>query len=231
MVMSLLLGALLVKTGVLARAELRVQIEAFVLMAGLLGVTAWRWLSMRRASRRVAEKLSNELFVDYLTRVYNSRYLDERLDHEMEAARGAGAPLSLLYIDLDNFKQINDTLGHRAGDVVLEQFGRLLRQSVRDGDIVGRMGGDEFLVILPRTAAPNARRLAVRIQSIAASHAFLYEGRVLRIRLSVGVSTYPDDAATKDVLLAIADKAMYDAKRRTRSVPPEPPLEAGAFAV
>ena len=216
-VFTVLLSVLLVDSGILWHEAARwARLTILLVLGCLLIVTSWHWLRLRDANQEVTQGLSNLLFVDYLTKIFNSRYLDERLEHELRRARRRGRPLSVLYLDLDRFKEINDTLGHHAGDDVLEQFGRLLRQCVRDCDVVGRLGGDEFLIILPDTATANARKLAIRVKGVTASHSFMYAGRSLPVSLSIGVASFPADATDKDQLLILADEAMYAAKKASR---------------
>ncbi len=215
--LTVLLSVLLIDTGLIWEGAVQaVRLCILGLLGGLLIVTSWHWMRMRDLSQEMSQGLTRLVFVDYLTKVYNSRYLDERLEYEIQRARQRREPVSVLYIDLDDFKQINDTFGHHAGDDVLEQFGQLLRQSMRDDDAVGRLGGDEFLIVLPNTPAASARKLGARIRAVTASHPFLHHGRTLRVHMSVGLASFPDDATDKDQLLAAADRAMYTAKRTTK---------------
>ena len=153
------------------------SVVAFSLLGGLMVVLAWQWLTLREANHDVRRGLSNLLFVDNLTKVFNSRYVMERLGFELKRAERRGQSLSVLYLDLNDFKSINDTLGHDAGDDVLEELGRLLRRCVRENDTLGRLGGDEFLMILPDTTVASARKLGERIKNITAGHVFRYRGK------------------------------------------------------
>ena len=190
-----------------------IGLVSLVLLVGLMVMSGWQWQNLREANRHVKKGLSNLLFVDSLTKVCNSRYIGERLEYELVRAERKRQALSVLYMDLDNFKTINDTLGHDAGDDVLEEFGRLLRRCVREDDVVGRIGGDEFVIILPDTPADGARKLGERIRNIALGHSFKYRGKRLPVGVSVGVSTYPDHTRDRDRLLSLADNAMYRAKK------------------
>ena len=206
----LLSGALLHSLGVCAR------LGAFALLGGLIVVTAWQWLTLREANHDVRKGLSNLLFVDNLTKVYNSRYVMERLAYELKRAARREQSMSILYLDLNDFKNINDTLGHDAGDDVLEEFGRLLRRCVREDDTLGRLGGDEFLIILPDTGPESAHKLGERIKNITLGHVFKYRGKRIPMWLSVGAATYPQEARDKDRLLILADNAMYEDKRQSK---------------
>jgi diguanylate cyclase (GGDEF)-like protein len=158
---------------------------------------------------------------DPLTGLLNRAAFEEHLQHEV-AASGREAPPSLLLVDLDGFKQVNDTLGHLAGDEVLVQVSRQLEGAVRRGDVVARLGGDEFAVLMPRTARGRALTLArrlleqVQVDPAAAAGLDVYPGEsaaVSPVGLSIGLG-WLAEPATGVQLLAAADEAMYEAKRR-----------------
>jgi diguanylate cyclase (GGDEF)-like protein len=156
-------------------------------------------------------------FVDSLTDLYNGRYLDTVLDKNIAEADRLETPFSLLFLDLDYFKEVNDAYGHLTGGKVLIEISRILTSKVRDGDVVIRYGGDEFTVVLPRTDSPEARDVAERIRRAIKEHVFLgREGGSIRLTASIGVATYPNDAKTREDLLDQADRAMYRGKEATR---------------
>ncbi|MGE5361038.1 MAG: diguanylate cyclase [Bacteroidales bacterium] len=159
-----------------------------------------------------AEALS---VTDDLTRLYNSRFLNLALRRETKRAVRNGRPLSLLFIDLDGFKSINDCHGHLAGSRALVETASLLRDSGRETDIVARFGGDEFAIVLPETNSAGALLVARRVRDRVAEHRFLAsEGLSVRLTASIGAATLPDVASTPDELMAAADKAMYRVKDR-----------------
>jgi diguanylate cyclase (GGDEF)-like protein/PAS domain S-box-containing protein len=154
---------------------------------------------------------------DPLTGLFNRRRFDEALEDHADRVRRYGAAGAVLMLDLDGFKTVNDTLGHRAGDALLVSCAQALRARLRDSDVVARLGGDEFAVLLPaggRAAAEIvARDLLDVIRKLAAGAAHETERRVT---ISIGVATFQDASAPADHVLALADRALYDAKRTGR---------------
>ena len=162
-----------------------------------------------------AEALS---VTDDLTHLYNSRYLNLVLRRETKRASRSGRPLSVLFVDLDGFKSINDTWGHLFGSRALVEAAAVIRGSARETDVVSRFGGDEFALILPDTGGEGAYAVGERIRERVAAHRFL-AGDNLNIHLtaSVGVATLPDVAASAEELLHAADSAMYQVKDRGKN--------------
>jgi diguanylate cyclase (GGDEF)-like protein/PAS domain S-box-containing protein len=168
--------------------------------------------ALRAANRRLAEQASR----DPLTALYNRAYFREVLEREMARALRYGDVLSVLMIDLDEFKQVNDEHGHAMGDQVLTEAGRVLGQGLRDGDVLARYGGDEFCVLLPNTAADMAKVVGDRLRAVIAEHTF-GAGAPVRIHVSVGCcdsTKVTDEHAAGDGLMRLADRALLDAKRR-----------------
>jgi diguanylate cyclase (GGDEF)-like protein len=159
-------------------------------------------------------KRAEELSVtDDLTQLYNSRYLNLVLRRETKRASRSGRPLSLLFIDLDGFKGVNDTHGHLYGSRALVEAAGLIRGSARETDVVSRFGGDEFAIVLPDTGGEGAYAVGERVRDRVAAHPFLADdGLNIHLTASVGVATLPDVAASADELVAAADKAMYAVK-------------------
>jgi diguanylate cyclase (GGDEF)-like protein len=157
-----------------------------------------------------AEALS---VTDDLTRLYNSRYMNQVLRKETKRASRSGRPLSLLFIDLDGFKAVNDTHGHLFGSRALVEAAAVIRGSARETDVVARFGGDEFALILPDTGGDGAYSVGERIRERICAHRFLVgDGLDIHLTASVGVATLPDVAASAEELVQAADKAMYQVK-------------------
>jgi diguanylate cyclase (GGDEF)-like protein len=154
-----------------------------------------------------AEALS---VTDDLTQLYNSRYLSQVLRRETKRASRNGRPLSLLFIDLDGFKSINDSHGHLFGSSALVEAAAVIRICARETDIVARFGGDEFALVLPDTGSEGAVAVGERVRDKIAVHNFLHtQGLDITLTVSVGVATLPDVAASAEQLIQAADEAMY----------------------
>src|SRR5260221_14086124 len=157
-----------------------------------------------------AEALS---VTDDLTHLYNSRYLNQVLRRETKRASRSGRPLSLLFIDLDGFKGVNDAHGHLSGSKALVEAAAGIRGSARETDVVARFGGDEFSIVLPDTGGEGAFAVGERVRQRVAEHRFLAaDGLDIRLSVSVGVATLPDAAASAEELVQAADAAMYVVK-------------------
>lgn len=159
--------------------------------------------------RVMAEKLAN---LDGLTGLYNHACFQKRLDEEIDRATRHKRSISLIMLDLDNFKLFNDTWGHQEGDLVLKWFSEILNKSVRNHDIAARYGGEEFVVILPETDAPSAMVVAERIVDAARRHSSASMGKGRNVTVSAGISTFPSNGLTKQDLITRADTALYQAK-------------------
>jgi diguanylate cyclase (GGDEF)-like protein len=162
-----------------------------------------------------AEQLT---ITDDLTGLFNSRYLGLQLGREIKRSRRQATRLSVIFLDLDGFKGVNDRHGHIAGSATLAEMGALLQGCVRESDTLARYGGDEFVVLLPETAPEGALLIAERIRAAIEEHVFLGgEGLAERLSASVGVATYPDHADSAELLIRMADQAMYHVKQRNKN--------------
>ena len=150
---------------------------------------------------------------DEMTKLYSQRHFRTSIDKKFADFEKYGEKLSLLILDIDNFKQVNDTCGHMIGDSVLRELARLIMFSVRDSDLAFRYGGEEFTVILPSTGEAGANMVAERIRGSVAQHIFEEGSLNLHVTVSIGVSICPDNAQTVKDLMRAADDALYQAKR------------------
>ncbi len=191
----------------------RMAISTAVFGTILLALVAYIVSLLRDRETRL-EILSK---TDDLTNVTNRRYFMEVVSAEFTRAGRYDTPVSLVMVDLDFFKKVNDTYGHLAGDSVLAGVARVMQDSVRDSDVVARYGGEEFVLLLPNTDLTGAAELAERCRSLIAESQFAYPNGTVSITASMGVASYPsDEMKSVDDLLSAADGAMYDAKRSGR---------------
>lgn len=160
---------------------------------------------------RAHEMLAERATTDVLTDTLNHRALIEHLDTEVGRARRFRRHLSVLFLDLDHFKRVNDTYGHEAGNVVLRDLAQLVGSSLRAVDALGRYGGEEFVAVLPETESHEAVRVAERLRAAVAAHDFKLNGGV-KLTVSIGVATSPENGETGPDLLRSADRALYHAK-------------------
>jgi two-component system, cell cycle response regulator len=193
-----------------------VEFASAVIKAGVSAVQRAQVIETAKSENARLEVLAQ---TDPLTMVLNRRALTTRLASELDRARRYEAVLSLLMIDLDHFKSVNDTYGHLVGDDVLRATAALLQQAVRSVDVVARYGGEEFVIVLPETPLSGAVAFAERVRQQIEDHPFrALSGERLRVTASIGVGVFPaEDVSTVDTLLAHADEALYRAKAAGRN--------------
>jgi diguanylate cyclase (GGDEF)-like protein len=163
------------------------------------------------------ERIHELVITDELTGLFNANHFHTLLDHEIERAKRYASEFSLVFLDLDRFKSVNDTHGHLVGSRLLSEFGGLLKRHVRASDQCARYGGDEFVIILPNTSSERAVAMVSNLREVIATHSFLADnGERLRVTASYGIATYPADADNKRGLIQAADTAMYRVKESTR---------------
>jgi len=207
-----ILGTLFLRTSRARRPFTKAEL-LFCHVAARIGANALLGLSRYQLVLREKQELEEEAGRDPLTRVHNHGSLHRRLSEELAAAQRYGRPLSYLMLDIDNFKAINDTFGHRKGDELLKQVAKMIRQTIRKVDVVARYGGDEFGVILPETDAKGGYIQAERVRKAIRQVRFPISGRKVRTAVSIGVASFPDKAIqTTEDLIHKADEALYMAK-------------------
>ncbi|MEC7777484.1 MAG: GGDEF domain-containing protein [Planctomycetota bacterium] len=167
----------------------------------------------RLVARAEFESILTFVNIDEVTGVHSRRYFNERLGEELGRARRYSHPLSMLIIDLDNFKQVNDRCGHVEGDSVLRKVGRMLMDTTRQADVVCRFGGDEFAVLLPETGSEDAGRTAERIRLAVADISVPGEDEPGNVTLSIGCAAFPESCDEAEEMLALADQMCLDVKR------------------
>ena len=167
--------------------------------------------------RDLQEKLHDQANRDSLTGLFNRRYLEGTLERELARCRREGAPLSMLLLDVDHFKLVNDAYGHQAGDEVLRVVGRMLQEHARVEDIVCRYGGEEFLLVMPKMPLAIARERAAQLLEIFQGTSVSFNDMSIRITTSIGIAASPDHADSTEGLIRYADQALYQAKRAGRN--------------
>lgn len=186
------------------------QVETFRSAVNHIGLALRNALTFKEVKLRADR--------DGLTRIYNRHSFEERLVYEIKRRRRYNHDLSLLMVDLDHFKQVNDSYGHKAGDMVLQKMGEVLTQTFRTTDLAARYGGEEFVVLLPHTTEKAAWKLAERVRASIESCQFHFDGHDFTVTASIGVASVEAGALTKDDDLIIkADKALYQAKHNGRN--------------
>ncbi len=179
-------------------------------------------LALTIVNLRLFKQVERQSIVDQLTGVHNRRYFDRKIAEEMDRVRRYGRDLSLIYLDMDNLKEINDELGHDQGDLVLKEIARLIHKSSRRIDVVCRWGGDEFILILPETSLAEATSKAENIRSLIAKHPFPRidsgdEDQPVSVSISVGVANLDHEETDPASLFKKVDEAMYRAKEKGKN--------------
>ena len=192
------------------------------ILAGIvvLGLLLLRWLPLAVKERGNAEQRASDLeslaSADFLTRLYNRRYFEKLATAELARCQRYMRPLSMLMIDIDHFKSVNDRLGHAAGDRVLQNVAALCRAEKRESDVVARVGGEEFAIMLPETNQLAAEQFAERLRHQVRENTLTVDGQMVSITISIGVAGASMRTAGVQTLMRQADQALYQAKRSGR---------------
>lgn len=167
---------------------------------------------------RTYARLNDLVITDELTGLYNARHFDELLGREVDRSRRYALACSVVFLDLDHFKRVNDTHGHLVGSRILSEVGKILSHHVRSVDIPSRFGGDEFVLLLPNTDSRGARALVTNLRRVLEQHPFRSDdGTPIRITASFGIASFPEHTSDKGELMQLADQAMYRVKGSTRN--------------
>jgi two-component system, cell cycle response regulator len=213
-----IIGTMLLRTSRANHAFTKREIQLCVALANASSHALYNSFLFQKLSREKA-RLEKLAVTDYLTGIYNIRYFYSRLEEEFSRAERYQLPLSCIMLDIDHFKKINDSYGHRIGDLILREFAQLIKQYTRKSDLVARYGGEEFIMLLPQTSLKGALIEAKRLQKVVKETQFaqLREGQ--RITVSFGISCLPDRKIKKpDDLINFADNALYKAKEKGRDL-------------
>jgi two-component system, cell cycle response regulator len=183
-----------------------------------IGAIALKYLPKGDPERLTYDKLHEEANTDGLTKAYNKRYFNESLENEVKKSKVMGKPLTLIIFDLDHFKKLNDNYGHDAGDYVLKELAKVIKENgIRQGDILARYGGEEFCILLPNTNLKQGFEIAERLRRMVEKHQFIYDGKRLPVTASIGVADYRQGINTGTDLFRRADQAVYKSKEGGRN--------------
>jgi diguanylate cyclase (GGDEF)-like protein len=174
-------------------------------------------LSMEIEKDRLYEKVKNLSIIDGLTQIYQKRHLMMLLKEELLRLEKQKKTCSVLMADIDHFKDFNDTFGHLVGDILLKELSFSIQGNLRPTDLVGRFGGEEFLIALPETTQEEAMQIAQRIRNDIQSKNFTIHDKLFKLTLSIGISSFPDQSKDLYQLIEMADEALYEAKRSGRN--------------
>jgi diguanylate cyclase (GGDEF)-like protein len=183
-----------------------------------VGNCIYRYLAGGNIEAEYHEEIYRLTILDGLTQIHNGRYLNEFLAREVVRSQRHNRPLSVLALDIDKFKTLNDSLGHLCGDFALREMANVIRGNVRQEDLFARCGGEEFVVVLVETTLEGAVVVAERLREAVEQHQFKFESTPINITVSIGVATTSGDAsATPTALRQAADEKLYEAKRTGRN--------------
>ncbi len=199
--------------------------------------TAIRILNLEKSLKEANEAIRVLSITDTMTGCYNRTYMDAQLPNEVQRAMRYGHPISVVMVDIDHFKEVNDAYGHQAGDQALKAFVETMGRSIRSGvDWIARYGGEEFIVVLPETDFEKARLLAERLRTTVSEQIILYKEKEIRITASFGVTGLPSgqgltgsmEDISYEVMISLADKCLYAAKQEGRNRVSARPVREGS---
>jgi diguanylate cyclase (GGDEF)-like protein len=218
-------GAMIMAAGLMAVMDRILKGEVIVLdifaatvIVGILApIISYGFIYLTQELNVAEQKMRVLATTDSLTGALNRRYFFERGQNELERALRYGHEMSMLILDIDHFKQVNDRFGHQAGDFVLGQLAEMAEQSIRSTDLLGRYGGEEFIMILPETGLDEARAVAERMRQRVEGHTFVFDQQAIQITISIGISSWTNPDIELDDLISRADRSLYAAKDAGRN--------------
>ncbi|RKH37064.1 GGDEF domain-containing protein [Corallococcus sicarius] len=182
-----------------------------------IGRTIFKFIAGGNIEAAYHDEIYRLTTMDGLTQIYNRRYFDEQLDREVSRSRRYERTLSLVMLDLDHFKEVNDTFGHLAGDSVLKQLASTVRTRIRREDVFARYGGEEFALLLPEISLGGARQLAEKVRKLVERQRFEFDKQVIPVTLSLGVATLAPHHRESTELVRAADERLFEAKTEGRN--------------
>lgn len=182
-----------------------------------IGRTIFKFIAGGNIEAAYHDEIYRLTTMDGLTQIYNRRYFDEQLDREVSRSRRYERTLSLVMLDLDHFKEVNDTFGHLAGDSVLKQLASTVRTRIRREDVFARYGGEEFALLLPEISLGGARQLAEKVRKLVERQRFEFDKQVIPVTLSLGVATLAPHHREATELVRAADERLFEAKTEGRN--------------
>jgi two-component system, cell cycle response regulator len=182
-----------------------------------IGSSIYKFLSGGNIESLYHEEIYTMTICDGLTQVNNKRFFLEFLEREMGRCHRYSRALSLVMFDIDHFKQINDTNGHLAGDYVLREMAAIIKGKVRKEECLARYGGEEFAYVVPESGGDNTRKLAEKIRRLVEDHKFMFEGKDIKVTISVGVADLMSDMTEPSQFIKVADQNLYKAKKSGRN--------------
>lgn len=188
------------------------KVDLMMSMCDYLRTNTDYLLNPRLVDVSTFERVIQETMYDGLTGLFNRPYFDEAFEQQMSLAKRYHTNLSVLFVDVDNFKEVNDTLGHIVGDSALVRIGEIIKSAKRESDIAARFGGEEFVILMPHTESVNAFIVGERIRMEVEQERFVAYGQSFQLTISGGLASYPLDATEPKTLLHLADSATYLAK-------------------
>jgi diguanylate cyclase (GGDEF)-like protein len=195
----------------------RTQVESFSPAEEQICKTLSKQFSASIQNALLYEQMEKMATLDHLTGLYNHRYFKECLDKNIARASRQMEKIALIMMDIDYFKDINDQFGHLAGDHVLSEIAKMIKDSIRRGDVASRYGGEEFSLVMPNADEASAIKLATRLRKNIFGKSFVYLRREITVSVSMGIALYPGDATTRSTLIEKADQALYAAKKNGRN--------------